>query len=60
MMYKSQFQKIYPYDWFCGPGITFDNQVSQYFCLHVEQDTDIYFKYHLKPSKLPFCETFCL
>ncbi len=20
MMYKSQFQKIDPYDWFCGPG----------------------------------------
>ncbi len=20
MMYKSQFQKITPYDWFCGPG----------------------------------------
>ncbi len=20
MMHKSQFQKIYPYDWFCGPG----------------------------------------
>ncbi len=19
-MYKSQFQKIDPYDWFCGPG----------------------------------------
>ncbi len=19
-MYKSQFRKIYPYDWFCGPG----------------------------------------
>ncbi len=21
MMYKSQFQKIDPYDWFCGPDI---------------------------------------
>ncbi len=20
MMYKSQFRKIDPYDWFCGPG----------------------------------------
>ncbi len=20
MMYKSQFQKLVPYDWFCGPG----------------------------------------
>ncbi len=20
MMYKSQFQKMDPYDWFCGPG----------------------------------------
>ncbi len=22
-MYKSQFQKIDPYDWFCGPGSQF-------------------------------------
>ncbi len=21
MMYKSQFKKIDPYDWFCGPGL---------------------------------------
>ncbi len=20
VMYKSQFRKMYPYDWFCGPG----------------------------------------
>ncbi len=27
MMYKSQFRKIYPYDWFCGPG----SQLSIFF-----------------------------
>ncbi len=27
MMYKSQFQKIDPYDWFCGPG-------SQIYLIH--------------------------
>ncbi len=25
MMYKSQFWKIYPYDWFCGPGSQINN-----------------------------------
>ncbi len=27
MMHKSQFRKMYPYDWFCGPG-------SQMFMSH--------------------------
>uniref|UniRef100_A0A8C1Z1M7 Anion exchange protein n=1 Tax=Cyprinus carpio TaxID=7962 RepID=A0A8C1Z1M7_CYPCA len=32
MMYKSQFRKIYPYDWFCGPGS------------HITKDLKIIFK----------------
>uniref|UniRef100_A0A672T6I6 Tousled-like kinase 1a n=1 Tax=Sinocyclocheilus grahami TaxID=75366 RepID=A0A672T6I6_SINGR len=30
MMHKSQFQKIYPYDWFCGPGSHLQYMLSIY------------------------------
>ncbi len=28
MMYKSQFFKKYPYDWFCGPGSHIKNIIG--------------------------------
>ncbi len=33
MMYESQFQKIDPYDWFCGPG----SQLNYYKCQTFKQ-----------------------
>ncbi len=36
MLYKSQFQNIGPYDWFCGPGyVTLDHKTS-YECQFFE------------------------
>ncbi len=30
MMYKSPFQKMYPYDWFCGPGSQMSSVLSYF------------------------------
>ncbi len=43
IMYKSQFQKIDPYDWFCGPWSHIMTVVSPWqFLLHALQKTSKY------------------
>ncbi len=50
MMYKSQFQKIDPYDWFCAPG----SQILSLFAKHLiaaehhEQKSGGYIKTQLR------------
>ncbi len=52
-MYKSQFQKMVPYDWFCGPGhICGKNIIHKYFffngCLFIYLDRLVALAFHTK------------
>ncbi len=48
MMYKSQFWKIYPYDWFCGPGSHIINKyiTKMYFRFKIWRTLQVHIQYN--------------
>ncbi len=47
MMHKSQFQKMDPYDWFCGPGSHMSCSHRLVPNLHGKGGTEVLLKWHL-------------